>query len=188
MKRILSLLFALTFVSCSDPTQHDQARFGTITVWIAPGWLSLDKADITQELGNLNHLGPSFVEAGDPYTADVVVYPWISPNCRTSGAGRWIVGTRRVEVDRVCETSAVAFRAAIGHEIGHALGMQHICENQELAVCSPVGQGRAMMNPSLFEGDEIIDLPQSSDIPTQLDLDEFLRVRSTVLDASVMSD
>jgi hypothetical protein len=44
------------------------------------------------------------------------------------------------------------------------------------------------MNPSLFEGDEIIDLPQSSDIPTQLDLDEFLRVRSTVLDASVMSD
>lgn len=189
MKLIYILLaLSLLLVGCPDVTQHDQSRYGTITVWLSPDWaLNVDRADIAQELTNLGHLGPSFVVTDDIYTADVLVYPFVANDCQQDGAGHWVVGTRSVYVDRVCTTSQVAFRTAIGHEIGHAIGMQHVCFHEELIArsgnCSPVGYGLAMMNPSLYEGHGDLELPQATDVPTELDLMEFNRTRVGQRDA-----
>lgn len=123
-------------------------------------------------------LGPRFVEAGEGNrsAARVIVQPYDSEGC-TLGAGSWIVGSRVVEVDPDCAAGDTAFRQAVGHEIGHALGMRHVCAHPGDAVdCSPVGFGDAMMNPSLGGGGESFDPMLAQDEPTPLDLAEYRRV------------
>lgn len=165
-------------VGCDPPSQADPARYGTVSVFIAPEWLDVDEARIRDELVILSALGPRFVEAGEGgrSTARVIVQPYDSEGC-TLGAGRWLVGSRVVEIDPTCTPGDTAFRQAVGHEVGHALGLQHCCRHEgEAADCSPVGFGDAMMNPSLSGGGESFDPALANDAPTPLDLAEFRRV------------
>lgn len=185
---LLGALLAMLTVGCEAPTQHDEARYGVVRVFIAPEWPSIDAVQVRAELVNLNALGPTFVEAGEGgrSTARVVVQPMTGPGCFRDAA-HWIVGTRIVEVDRVCMTSESAFRQAVGHEIGHALGMLHVCEREgDAPDCSPVGFGPAMMGPRLRQSDdgpgfsEVYTGVLGIDEPTELDLAEFRRVYSVV--------
>ncbi len=93
-------------------------------------------------------------------------------------AGNWW----SFEVDPACAAGYTELRAAVGHEIGHALGMGHVCFTAgELADCS-VGIGPAMMNPQIAYGDILDAMPGdplgvATDVPTALDLSEYSRTR-----------
>ena len=184
------LALALVAGGCADPpTQHNEARYGVVRVFVAPEWLELDKVQIRQQLVNLDALGPSFVEAGEGgrSTARVIVQPMTSGAGCFADAAHWIVGTRIVEIDRTCMVSESSFRQAVGHEVGHALGMLHICEREgDLPDCSPVGYGDAMMGPRLRPTDDAPGFTEAYtgalgfDEPTDLDLAEFRRVYAVV--------
>lgn len=184
MRASLIALFLISLMGCDPPSQADPARFGTVTVFIAPEWLNIDKERIRAELVNLNALGPLFVESGEGNRSisRIVVQPFDSNGC-TLGAGRWIVGSRVVEVDPTCTPGDTAFRQAVGHEVGHALGMSHICQHPDDAPdCSPVGHGPAMMNPQLGGSSTPIGFNEAfngrlaEDQPTVLDLAEYRRI------------
>lgn len=192
MRRLLlSLLLCAALFGCSSPDQHEPNVYGTVHVWIAASWLPIDRPRIIEQLANMNRLGPTFVVDDTPYYADVLIYRFDSDDCKRTGAGRWWVSTRSIEVDPVCTQGDTAFRTAIGHEIGHVLGMRHICtHHQKTNDCSPVGFGRAMMNPTLTEGEDPLAPVPFTDLPTELDLLEFRRVFRVrhPLDAGFMSD
>lgn len=175
------LTLGALLLGCSD-SQHDTTRYGTVKVYVAPEWIAYDRARIVDELAQLAALGPAFVTTDDAFTADVLVRPWVSPDCSRRG-GQVTVGTRVAEVDPVCALGDDAFRAFVGHEIGHVLGMLHICrEAGDGPDCSPSVTGRpALMNPSPFEdsGDDLAGLI-ATDRPTALDLAEFRRVRGAL--------
>jgi hypothetical protein len=183
-RALVALLALAALAGCDPPSQADPGRYGTVSVYVDPGWLSLDKARVRDELRNLAALGPRFVEAGEGHraTARVIVQPYNSEGC-TLGAGRWIVGSRVVEIDPDCTPGDTAFRQAVGHEIGHALGMHHICAHEgDAPDCSPVGFGPAMMAPrlggesgSIGFGEAFVDA-LGEDAPTVLDLAEYRRV------------
>ena len=186
MRGLLSfvLMAAISLLNgCAPPSQADPALYGTVTVFIDPGWLQLDQTRIRDELVLLSALGPRFVEAGtgNRATSRVIVQPFDSYGC-SLGAGRWLVGTRIVEIDPTCTPGDSLFRQAVGHEVGHAIGMTHICLHPHDAPdCSPVGYGPAMMNPRLNAatvgagfGEAFTDT-LGEDSPTELDLAEYRR-------------
>lgn len=188
MKKLIALIALIAFcfasIGCGVPDQHNPSVYGTVRVWISPAWLPVDRPRIIEQLANLDRLGPKFVVADAPYYADVLVYPFESADCRRTGVGRWFPGTKRVEVDPACAAGDTAFRTAIGHEIGHALGMRHICTHHfETPDCAPVGFGRAMMNATIDEGDDPLAPIPFTDRPTDLDLAEYSAVTGWRRDA-----
>jgi hypothetical protein len=178
MKRFLLGLFSLCLlVACDPPSQHDPVRYGEVKVWLGPGWLNYDRQRIEQQLTYLHRLGPAFSLTTDQDAANVLLYRFESPNCELFGAGRWFQGSRRVEIDPVCTQGDTVFRMTVGHEIGHVLGMGHVClRDREVPNCSPVGYGQAMMNPFIWERDDA-EFWVAQEEPTELDLAEFRRVR-----------
>lgn len=178
MKRfLLGLLSLCLLVACDPPSQHDSVRYGEVKVWLGPGWLNYDRQRIEQQLTYLHRLGPAFSLTTDQDAANVLLYRFESPNCELFGAGRWFQGSRRVEIDPVCTQGDTVFRMTVGHEIGHALGMGHVCtRDREVPDCSPVGHGQAMMNPFIWERDDA-EFWVAQEEPTELDLAEFRRVR-----------
>lgn len=170
----------LPSLSGCDPSQHDPVRYGTVAVYVSPAWSARDRARIESELRALQALGPAFVVTDTSERADVIVTLWTSPDCATAGAGGHTLGTRVAEVDPTCAPGDGAFRAFVGHEIGHALGMLHVCTVHETgADCSPTVRGSpAMMarSPFVDSRDPVIGLV-AVDTPQALDLEEFARVR-----------
>lgn len=179
MRTHACLLFLLTvFARCEPTTQHNPDIYGRVTVFLSSEWLPIDRPRLREALVNLNRLGPAFVETEFASTADVVIRPFESPGCASAGQHR--IGTRVAEVDPNCTRGDTAFRTAVAHEVGHALGMGHICrEDREVPDCSPVGYGPAVMNPYLWEPKDPLDPVPFTDVPTDLDLAEFRRVRRT---------
>ena len=178
---VVTFLLALGLsVSGCDPSQHDPARYGTVSVYVSTDWSPTDRGRIGNELRALQALGPAFVTTDLSDQADVIVRPWDSPDCATAGAGGHTLGTRIAEVDPTCAPGDGAFRAFIGHEIGHALGMLHVCGHHESGPdCSPTVRGApAMMarSPFVDSGDPVIGLV-AVDTPQALDLAEYTRVR-----------
>ena len=183
MTRIAILVLALC--ACT-PSQHDPQRFGTVIVAFAPSldgtldWRTDQLPELRAELVALNALGPTFIEASEG-AAQIVVRPFDSGTGCAHGVGRWTPGTTFVEIDPACAQGYTELRAAVGHEIGHAIGLSHVCFTAgEAPDCSPVGVGPAMMNPQLSYGDILDAMPGdplgvAQDTPTALDLDEYRR-------------
>lgn len=156
---VLSLVFGLVLAigaACPgcEPSQTDPARFGTVHVYVSALWRPADAARVREALPRVAALGPAVVEVQDSAAADVIVRPWESPSCDRAGAGRHVVGSRYADVDPVCAAGDDAFAAFVLHEIGHALGMAHVCvladDDAPGDPCSPVGRGVAVMNRSPF--------------------------------------
>jgi hypothetical protein len=149
------LLIALLLSACESSTQFNPSTYGEVSVFISSEWLDLDKRRIRDQLLTMNRLGPRFVETNFGSTARVIVRRFESQNCEISGAGRHFLGTRVAEIDPVCTPGDTAFRTTVGHEIGHVLGMAHVCKYAgEVSDCSTVGFGDALMNPILGEDDD----------------------------------
>lgn len=180
----LAFLAAL-LLSCA-PSQHDEARWHTRTVAFAPstdGVWAFSEAqlvDLRAALRSMDALGPTFVEVPDWTGADVVVRDWDGDGRTCAlGAGQHRVGTNVAEINPTC-AAGLALRATMVHEVGHVLGLAHVCmEGSELPDCSPVGIGPAAMNPRAAYGDPIDQTRYTGvaqDSPTQLDIDEWNRV------------
>ena len=176
-------LAALAALACAPPSQLNPSRWGTVTVWFGPeDWASSYREEFRAELRALEALGPAFVESSDRTTAAVLVLHWDSGDGCTQGVEQWR-GGREVYLDPVCAAGNLELRAAMGHGVGHALHMQHVCIHPgDAPDCSPVGSGYALMNPSLTFGDDpgpgtesaytgLVPQPE----PTELDLLEYLR-------------
>jgi hypothetical protein len=72
-------------------------------------------------------------------------------------------------VDPRCSRTDQQFRTVVVHELGHWLGMRHVCRTDGWTSdsCSPIGRGEAVMNPTT--GDT------QSSIPGLLDIMEYNR-------------
>lgn len=170
-------LLPLLLLACESPSQHNPSRYGEVSVFIASEWLDIDRRRIREQLLTMNRLGPLFTETSFASTARVIVRRFESQNCVTTGAGRHFLGTRVAEIDPVCTQGDTAFRTTVGHEVGHVLGMAHVCRyDNEVSDCSPVGRGDALMNPTLGEDEDPLAPIRFYDSPTELDLAEFRRV------------
>lgn len=180
---LLVLGLLLGAVACT-PSQHDPAQFGTVRVYVSALWRPADAARVREALPRVAALGPAVVETQDSAAADVIVRPWESPGCAGAGAGagRHVVGTRYADVDPTCAAGDDAFAAFVLHEIGHALGMAHVCTIADDSApgdpCSPVGRGVAVMNRSPFAKPPGWTERVAVDRFTSLDLAEFRRART----------
>jgi hypothetical protein len=189
---LIGLIFLLSnfIYHKTKPTNHDEQRYGTVTVRLA-GWSSPSESLyvrwMNETLPELNRLGPTFtfVDHGENvtvYKADLVSS---NAECATRPAIYFTHVTNQplVRIDPVCVNGEFEFKAAFMHELGHAIGMAHICRLQETnSDCSVVGRGPAVMNPNIrYESDGDGDLlttelgPQPSWEFSGLDLKEAQR-------------
>jgi len=175
-KTLERILFLSVLAGCTNPSQHDPARDGTVTLAFGPAlkdgrpWTPDEIKALREEIPALNALGPTFIETNEA-TAQWIVRPFDSGGHCVHGGGNFTPGTRYLECDPACTFGFLALQQCMGHELGHALGMSHVCHQPgEELDCSPVGYGVAMMNPRLADGERI-----ASPMPTELDLSEYRR-------------
>lgn len=187
----LAAIFSVILGAC-NPTQHNEQRYGVVTIGFgapidtAGPWRSDQLVELRNELQELNALGPTFTEVTEA-TAQIVVRPFDSSmrsgTCHLAAAC-YGQGNTYVEVDPAETAGYLELRTAMAHEIGHALGMHHVCFTAgEASDCdTAVGVGPAIMNPQISYGD-VLDpnavpgdptgVPTTD--PTDLDLAEFRR-------------
>lgn len=195
MNRIAALVLAATLtVACTAPDQFDPTHYGSASIAFANAWAQSDVDIFVARVPALEHLGPHFVltmmgpfAEDDCHGATYCVHHWDSgattPGCPMGPAAQWRVGTGDVDIDPVCVTLQSQKEAAFEHEIGHALGMSHVCLGAADSApdCSSVGTGDAVMNPYLTRmQDGIVWIEDySGDVSitefTALDLAEFRR-------------
>lgn len=195
---IIGLVFGLAnlIAHVTKTNNHNEARYGVYRIRMA-GWEGTQGQMFTQwareTLPELNRLGPTFqlVESGENVyvlRADIVEN---QSQCSTRPAIAYQVDTvtnqRRIVIDPVCIHGEFEFKAAFMHEVGHSLGMSHVCRaNEQRSDCSSVGRGVAVMNPNLvydsdrLGGDDFTTVNVGA-LPTwelqSLDFREFCRVR-----------
>ncbi|TXH11333.1 MAG: hypothetical protein E6R04_01765 [Spirochaetes bacterium] len=138
-----------------------------ITVGIHPQFTAHERFLIGMAVNDLKHLNVfGRVVEGE---SDIVIRHWTF-NCETLILGSYTSETNYALVDPRCSTTDQQFRAVVVHELGHWLGMRHVCrpDGKTTDVCSPVGRGEAVMNPNT-------SVNQVS-IPNRLDIAEYNRV------------
>jgi len=188
---ILSML--LTFISGvgiatylsykTKISNHNQAKYGIYEIALR-GWDSNQTKAFQMTLPEMNRLGPTFRIVDNEQEANVIVANDSFALCTSErGAGRYFVGTRRIEINPSCMTGDLYLQQTFMHEVGHSLGMLHIRRNDRDFVNSSTSPlsfiGEAVMNPELY-----YSLPTSSNAPDQsaittiqpIDIEEFKRV------------
>lgn len=184
MKRLLAIA-ALVLAAC-PPSQHDPARYPPVRVHFPPNdWASSYVDQFRLAMQDAAALGPDFSITPDRASATVIVeHIDALGRCAQDGVHH-VVGTNRVQIDPVCLSGNLFLRAAFIHEVGHVLGMSHICQHPgDAPDCVTTGFGVAVMNPALSYGDNsgpTFDTaytgPAPQWFPTDLDLAEFRRTR-----------
>jgi hypothetical protein len=175
---------------------HDEARYGVHKIRLS-GWREPHMTWARETLPSLSRLGPSFqiVETGENVVVLNIAQVTSFSQCSSSHAvafqsNRPIgsdggVGESRIVIDPVCTRGEFEFKAAFAHEVGHSLGMRHVCRSRDNLRLCPTNTplGRAVMNPSLVYDNDSAD-SLGEDIGAQptweiqdLDIQEFCRVR-----------
>ena len=176
MKKLILLLFCL--LGCVNAELGRRPAW-EVRVGAEAGWDYTHQRWIESSIASLNQLGgPTFKLASG--RVDVTIRLWRATNC-TQMAGFYMPGTSEVHLDPHCAVDEMEFRTLTQHELGHFMGMVHICRTpHERDVCSTVGFGEAMMNPNTVL-DTMYDASGRSFIhrtpyePTWLDRLEFWR-------------
>lgn len=195
---IILIVGGIIYAKFGTPTNHNESLHGVYKIRL-DGWDGSSNEQYrrwaNETLPELNRLGPTFqIVSGDANVAVTraeVVERYTE--CATAPAIIYIPRTRsgqnRILIDPVCTNGELEFKTAFMHEIGHSLGMGHICRiSDNRNDCSPIGRGQAVMNPSLLY-EQQVNMDQDSELertigpqPTwqlqSLDLKEFCRVRS----------
>lgn len=158
------------------PNQNNRELHGEIAVYL-PGSIPLETAQST--VRELSRLGPTFHLAPYSTVADVVVTTNYANTCSSAGFHR--LGTRTATINTNCVHSPEMMQLVLMHEIGHVLGMTHVCRNAvSLDSCSPVGFGPSFMNPVIEEGwsDDLVPNRGLQYEVTSLDIAEYRRTRN----------
>jgi hypothetical protein len=190
---VLVLVFVAAFLvhSKTRANNHDENKYGVFRVRLAgEGWDDAGRpALVRQAFQELNRIGPTVavVESGE-HVVVRIDQTFLSSNLRNCYAGLY---TRepvpQIKLVPTCMRSGIEFQSTLMHEVGHALGMQHICrKDREVADCSPVGHQVSIMNPGLDYSDSFPstdvtnELDRISSVPmveiTGIDVQEFKRV------------
>jgi hypothetical protein len=169
---------------------HDQTRFGIYKIRLS-GWGELYQAWAKETLPSLNRLGPTFqiVDSGEDITVYNVSRVTSVTQCISLHGIAFehnaSTGASRIIIDPVCTRGENEFKTAFMHEVGHSLGMTHVCRLQDSqSGCSSVGRGAAVMNPSIVYDTQVQDEleEQLGATPTweiqELDIREFCRIRN----------
>lgn len=82
---------------------------------------------------------------------DVTIRFWVEHTCAERFLGIYHFNTSYVLIDPDCMASNFQFKTSVIHELGHWLGMRHVCnlDRRTSDGCSPIGFGSATMNPYL---------------------------------------
>lgn len=173
----------------TNPNNHNESTYGKIKVAVnlnlydtTDSWSSEQLLVIRDALEEAQKLGPTIIVTEGP--ADVTIYK-TELKCNTQGVGRFIVGTRIIEIDPRCTKSNLELQTTVIHELGHFMGMGHICRDNvqtTLGGCSTIGRGPAVMNPGLVldnsDGPGFVEVwtgPLPNWKVTELDIKEFKR-------------
>lgn len=169
----LWFVFALLFAACAathahEPTQREQPPLEepSLTVRVAfvdgndwTAWRADQRETLRAYLPLLSRVGVRFEQAIAD-NSDVLVRSWDSGDKCARGVGRYVVGSRSVEVDAACAGGADGLRFAVGHELLHWLTSTHtqwaghICKRgDEARDCHESIRGRALLNPTLPESE-----------------------------------
>lgn len=159
------------------PNANDN-RLGTVSVYFPA---TVPTQVTTNTLAELSRLGPTFTQAANSYTADVVVTTSYQDNCTSAGYHR--LATNVATIFTNCTHSPEMMQLALMHEIGHVLGMTHVCRNAitNETTCSPVGYGPAFMNPVIEDGytEDLVPNRGLQYELTSLDIAEYRRIKTT---------
>jgi len=190
---IFALIFLSAFIihSTTRVNNNNPSKYGTFKVRLAgDGWqLGNRQRLIRDAMLELSRLGPTItlVDSGE----NVSVY--LDDHRQSSNRTNCFAGiyqdnpVPRIKLIPTCIRSDLEFQSTFMHEVGHALGMQHICRRTgEVSDCSNVGHVVSFMNPALSygaifsslqvmsESDEELSVPMVE--TTSLDIKEFQRV------------
>lgn len=140
-----------------------------IRVALSPDFSQHSRELATQALGALNRFGitTEIVGINSNPNPNITVNLWRHHDCTDDRIGIYTHGENLVEVDPGCSATDEQFQTIVVHEIGHWLGLRHICNSDNVTSdrCSDIGRGVAVMNPYLSS--------DQSHEPTQLDIDEY---------------
>lgn len=162
---------------------HNESKYGVYEIALR-GWdLNQTKA-FQQTLPEMNRLGPTFRIVDNEQEANVIVINDSFALCTSErGAGRYFVGTRRIEINPSCMSGELYLQQTFMHEVGHSMGMLHIRRNEQdftNSSTSPLNFiGVAVMNPELYYSTPTNNnLPEQSAVTTiqPIDIQEFKRV------------
>lgn len=145
------LVVLLSFlVCCNKPpiVQHNSPT--TLFISFEPGFTGYELRLFHEALPSFSTMDIRFVVTDNPGSADLIVKPWYNPDYSDGRVGLYPGGTNYVMIATSRLETDEQFRAILLHEIGHWMGLSHVClfaDVRDRSDCSPVGVGEAVMNP-----------------------------------------
>lgn len=187
----VSGLAALIY-NVTKPNNHSETKYGVYEINLnGEEWGRFNRRQLVLEtLPELNRLGPTMrlVDSGGDVLVLIDQNQTTTRNCYS---GDYMQSQRVITLYPTCITSDTEFKSTFMHEVGHALGLSHICRRDgEINDCSPIVHGVSIMNPGLdytdaFENQSVFDeINRISSVPateiTELEIKEFNRIWSGV--------
>jgi hypothetical protein len=177
IKKYLIILLFIFLSSCYAPhniTLQRPNNYRDIIVYIDSKFTFLEHEYIKEALNNLIYFHIRAYPTNNSRNYNIRILRWLNrKECTDSIYGLYRNNTNYILFDPKCVFTREQFIIGIQHEIGHWLGMNHICQpdrRNSTGVCSPVGFGNAIMNP-------FTDLAAGT-IPSKLDLLEYNRIQN----------
>jgi len=187
---VVAAIFFLSFVIYNKVkiNNHNEQKYGSLDLrLVGEEWNRFNRKNyIVETLQELNRIGPTvrLVDSGEDISVLIDTNQQYTRNCY---AGEYIASQRVIIIHPGCIRSSIELKSTFMHEVGHALGIGHICRKQaEVNDCAQSTYGISFMNPGLdytdaFESQSVFnEINRISSIPsievTHREVNEFKRV------------
>jgi len=171
LKYLLALMMVILGFGCCAPrtVPHTQTSLpnhchvGTFYVALDPTFDANHMVLAFAAIPTLEELGvhPIIVAWNNPLV-QVRVVNWTNTSfprgrCSDHRLGVFSWGSSHVFVDSRCAFSDNQFQVTVVHELGHWLGLSHVCNVDGITTdtCSRVGRGPAILNPYIESGHQL---------------------------------